>query len=406
MFRIEPDPRVGDDTTDDLIEGDEVFCPRCNATFSPVIDVCPDDGTRLIRWHAGRDVLLGATLDRRFRITSVLGEGGMGRVYAGIQLAVDRPVAIKVIREPLSLDLGASKRFLREARLLTSLGHPNIVEVFDYGQTDTGALYLVTELLRGRTLADELAAVTVFPVRRACEVGIQLADALAAAHGRGIVHRDLKPANIMILDAPVPDLVKVLDFGLAKSLTGDDVTMTTLTQVGAIMGTPLYMAPEALDGGADPRTDLYALGCILHELLAGTAPFADPSINVVFARHCVDPPPPLPSTVPAPLAAIVAALLAKSPDQRPASALEVGARLRAYLAPAPTDLDDRPTAVRTRFVGRSAAERTTIRGRPRIAASGGTANLEPDPGPGWVAIAVTVLTLFVLAAVITWLLIQ
>jgi serine/threonine-protein kinase len=311
---------VGLDTTDDRLDGDEVYCPRCGGSFSPLVDLCPDDGTRLIRWQARPDPLLGATIDRRFRIVGAIGEGAMGRVYEAVDLARERAVAIKVIREPLSRDRATAKRFLREARLLAGFDHPHIVEVHDYGQTDAGALFLVMELLRGRTLADELRMARRLSPARAIAIAVQLCDALAAAHERGVIHRDLKPVNVLLCHGP-RETVKVLDFGLAKSLTGEDLAeASTLTQTGAILGTPLYMAPEALAGGADARSDLYALGCVVYEMLAGAPPFVDPAINVVLARHLAEPPPPLPGDVPPALAAAVLALLEKAPEQRPPTA--------------------------------------------------------------------------------------
>jgi serine/threonine protein kinase len=324
---------VGHDTTDDRLDGDEVYCPRCGGSFSPHLDLCPDDGTRLIRWQARPDPMLGAIVDGRFRIIGAIGEGAMGRVYEAVNLTTDRAVAIKVIREPLSRDRATAKRFLREARLLAGFDHPHIVTVHDYGQTDAGALFLVMELLRGRTLADELAMVRRFSPARTVAIAAQLCDALAAAHERGIIHRDLKPVNVLLLHGP-RDTVKVLDFGLAKSLAGDDLAgASTLTQTGAILGTPLYMAPEALAGSADPRSDLYALGCVVHEMLAGAPPFVDAAINVVLARHLAEPPPPLPPDVPHALAATVEALLAKAPEHRPPTAAAARTALLASLAP-------------------------------------------------------------------------
>ena len=337
------------DTTDDRLEGDEVYCPRCGGTFSPLLDQCPDDGGRLIRWQARQDPLAGTVLDGRYQIGGPIGEGAMAVVYRGTQLSNGRPVAVKVIREHLGQDRSAAKRFLREARLLMGFDHPNIVRVYDVGQTESGALYLVMEMLPGDTLANELERVGHFAPYRACQVGIQLCDALAAAHGRGIVHRDLKPSNIVI----VSDMVKVVDFGLAKSFTDDRITTTTVTEAGQIMGTPLYMAPEAVAGTlSDPRSDLYALGCILYELLCGEAPFADPAINVVLARHLSAPPPTLPRNVPWSLRKLVQALLAKTPEERPETqavrALLVAVRdnPNELERTIDRDLDETPTLIR------------------------------------------------------------
>jgi serine/threonine protein kinase len=184
------------------------------------------------------------------------------------------------------------------------------------------------ERLRGRTLEVALDEQHTFTVRRTCEIALQLADALCAAHEKGVIHRDLKPSNIVLL-SDLDDWVKILDFGLAK-LFEDDAG--DITYHGVVIGTPLYMAPEAVRcGPADPRSDLYALGCILHEMLTGAAPFDADSTALVLARHLDDIPPPLPPLVPEPLRVLVERLLSKSPENRPQSAIEVRERLAACL---------------------------------------------------------------------------
>jgi eukaryotic-like serine/threonine-protein kinase len=328
-----------DDTADQVL--DDAYCPVCNAVFASFIERCPDDGARLKR---SRDPLLGTTLDGRFRVVGPIGEGSMGRVYLGIQLSVNRAVAIKTIRDRWATDRDAARRFEREVRMLTRLSHPNIVNVYDFGSAD-GVLYLVMELLRGRTLADELSRRARFDVRRACEIAIQLCDALAAAHTAGVVHRDLKPANIVLVDASSGrDLVKVLDFGLAKPLTTERISLNEVTRTGIVLGTPLYLAPEAIAGDpASPSSDLYALGCVLFEMLAGAPPFVETSIELVMRRQLTADPPPLPANVPSELASVVASLLAKEPEARPPSALAVAARLHALIAAPIDDLDEATT---------------------------------------------------------------
>ena len=367
---------------------DDVHCPRCGHAFAGFLEHCPDDGTRLLR--GPRDPLLGTTIDGRYRIRRRIGDGAMGIVYEAVQLSVERAVAIKVIRESLH-HRAAAKRFLREAQLVTGINHPNVVHIFDYGETHDGAPYLVMELLAGRTLAEVLAAAGRLDARRACEVGIQLCDALAAAHARGIVHRDLKPANVILLDAPaVRDLVKVLDFGLAKSLSIESSPATTLTEAGALLGTPLYMAPEAMGGTVDHRSDLYSLGCMLYELVAGTTPFAGTSINLVLARHLADAPPALPADVPSAFADVVMALLAKSPDQRPSSASSTRDWLQAILdAPADHDVDDVPTLIHQPRID----QRVTVREIPPPAAK------QPSV-PRAVPVIIVSLSLLVFAAAI------
>lgn len=300
--------------------GGDLYCPVCGDAFSPLCDRCPDDGSCLISPYHPTDQLVGRVLDKRYRIMRPLGEGAMGVVYEAVQLSVKRPVAIKVVRDELGRDVTITQRFLREARLLTSIAHPNVVEVYDYGETETGSLYLVMELLRGNTLDAILVAERRFSPERTCDIGIQLCDALTAAHAKGVVHRDLKPANVVLI-AGGSDWVKILDFGLAKSLSEPT---SELTYAGAVLGTPLYMSPEAIrSDAADPRSDLYALGCILYEMVAGRPPFQGATSALVLARQLDDVPEPLSTDVPAELRKLINKLLAKTPMARPASALDV-----------------------------------------------------------------------------------
>ena len=272
------------------------------------------------------------TIDHRFQITRVLGEGGMGVVYEAVQLSVGRPVAIKML---LSNDPMHRKRMLREIQLLTQLDHPNIVNVLDGGETADGSVYLVMERIVGPTLAEKLARERM-SWRNACDIAVQICDALETSHVRGIVHRDLKPGNIMLVDEPTRgDLVKVLDFGIAKAIETDGQRTSEVTIVGTIVGTPHYMAPEAIEGGLDPRSDLYALGCILYEMLAGTVPFAHATPESVLWHQLRESPPPLPNETPPALAALTYALLLKDPRYRPASAAIVREALLSVLVPPP-----------------------------------------------------------------------
>src|SRR4051812_48712290 len=160
------------DTANDVFAGGSLICPTCGDVYSPLCEMCPDDGTALVQRLIDPDPMIGTVLDGRFRILPPLAEGSMGRVYEGVQLPVKRPVAIKVIREELGRDPLASHRFLREAQLLTKIAHPNVVEVYDYGETASGCLYLVMELLRGNTLDAILAHEGPFTVRPVCRTGI------------------------------------------------------------------------------------------------------------------------------------------------------------------------------------------------------------------------------------------
>jgi serine/threonine-protein kinase len=301
----------------------EAYCPACGQSFPPDVERCPNDRAVLVRLRGKLDPLIGRIFEQRYEIRSQLGEGGMGTVYRGWQVSVDREVAIKVIDPKLSSNRDIVKRFLREARLSSRLQQPSIVNVYDFGQTEDGILYIVMELLRGHTLARELETHRVFNLERTITIGMQLCDALDAAHKLGIIHRDLKPGNVVILDEPAGrDLVKVLDFGLAKSLVSDAISKVTLSD--AMLGTPLYMSPEQIQGHpSDQRADLYSLGCMLHEMLSGTTPFGDKTVDRVLSNHIYELAAPLPPDVPAPLADLILRLIAKHPDERPSSAPEV-----------------------------------------------------------------------------------
>jgi serine/threonine-protein kinase len=304
------------------VDGDESYCAACGSSFPMDLDVCPKDGARLTKLKARPDALLGRVFDGRFEVRTALGQGGMGTVYRGWQLTVDREIAIKVIHPKLASDRVAVKRFLREARLSSRLNQPNIVNVYDFGQTEDGILYIAMELLRGHTLGRELESMRAMPLKRVLAIGQQLCDALDSAHSQGIVHRDLKPNNIVILDDPPGrDLIKVLDFGLAKSLVTD--TSSLVTNTNAILGTPLYMPPEQIEGKpSDQRADLYSLGCILYQMLSGRPPFTSESVNLVLAAHLSEEPAPLPAKVPPALQQVVQRLMEKDPARRMRSARE------------------------------------------------------------------------------------
>ena len=306
-------------------EGDEAYCPACNRSYSLEELFCPTDGTRLIKLVAKPDSLIGRIFDNRYEIRGVLGDGGMGTVYRGWQVSVEREVAIKVIHPKLATIRSVAKRFLREARLSSRLQHPTIVSVFDFGQAEDGVLYIVMELLRGRPLMAELGHGQPLALARTIRIGAQICEALDVAHREGIVHRDLKPPNVMLLEG---DRVKVLDFGLAKSFTADD---TGITGTDALLGTPQYMPPEQILGkDVDHRADLYALGCLLYQMASGRPPFdRNLATNVLLSAHLHDPVPPPPVDVPPALASLIMRCLAKDPLQRPASAVLVRLALEA-----------------------------------------------------------------------------
>ncbi|WP_308020071.1 serine/threonine-protein kinase [Streptomyces sp. SP2-10] len=275
-----------------------------------------------------RDQLLGG----RYRLVRQLGEGGMGQVWEAQDETLGRPVAVKVISLLAgggSLGDEARARFLREARITAQLQHPNIVTIHDLGETGTGnerVPFLVMELVRGEGL-DAMLRRGAVTLPDAARWGAQIGDALADAHNAGIMHRDIKPSNILIT---LSGNVKVLDFGIARA-ADPYATADRLTQTGFIVGTPPYMAPEQARGFPEPRSDLYALGCLLFELITGQLPFQAPdTVGYLTAHLTQEPPAPSSVSTNIPLAwdNLVLTLLHKDPDQRYPNATDLSQALR------------------------------------------------------------------------------
>src|SRR5829696_4007576 len=222
------------------------------------------------------DPFVGRTLDGKYCVEERLGAGGMGVIYRARHLLMDRPVAIKVLHQRLVEDEAARARFQTEARAAVKLQHPNAVSVSDFGQTSEGCFYIVMELLEGRTLREILSREAPIETARAVSIMLQISDAVAAAHEAGIIHCDLKPSNILVTQsADQPAVVKVLDFGIATFSADDDEEAPVLAQTSTVIGTPRYMSPEQHIGNdLTPATDVYSLGVILYEMLAGMVPFS------------------------------------------------------------------------------------------------------------------------------------
>ena len=220
----------------------------------------------------GPSALVGETLDGKYLVKSVLGAGGMGTVYAGENIRLGRPVAIKVlVKSPA--DPSGEKRFLKEARATGSISHPHICQIYDFGTTN-GSPYIVMEKLVGETLSTRIARERTLPIGEACTMIADVADGLGAAHEHNIIHRDVKPDNVFLAKVGDEIVPKLVDFGIAKNIQRSG-TMETLTQVGTIVGTPDYMAPEqaAARRDLDARVDIYACGVMLYEMLTGIRPF-------------------------------------------------------------------------------------------------------------------------------------
>lgn len=310
----------------------KLYCPECKSTYEDeTLERCPKDDSRLFTLDASNDdPLLGAIIDGRFRVERLLGRGGMGAVYRGIQLSVGREVAVKVLRSELIDREVALERFYRESKIISGLSHPNIVRLIDFGQDrERDLLYLVMELVNGFNMGDLLERGRM-RVALALEIAYQVCGALTEPHKLGVVHRDLKPDNLLVV--PVSDgtiQVKVLDFGIARALE----TNTQLTATGMVCGTPQYMAPEqAQNQDIGPGTDLYALGVILYEMLCGIPPFRGQNSLQVMLQQIQIAPAPLkkylpPSALPIEVEDLVHDLLSKDVNGRPSSALEVRKRI-------------------------------------------------------------------------------
>lgn len=242
------------------------------------------------------DKLLGTTLVGRYRIEAPIGAGAMGAVYRAQQVGLRRPVALKVLKKQAEAGSDVIARFEREAKALSALTHPNTVRVYDFGTAHDGLLFLAMELLEGELATTRLAERGPVPATEAIEIVQQVLRSIGEAHGKGIIHRDIKPDNIFLarVRGEPAAIVKVLDFGIAKSVSGEHKLDQFETLDGSVFGTPRYMSPEQAQGKAlDHRSDLYAVGIVLYELLVGAPPFVDKDAVVVMAKHIREQPLPL-----------------------------------------------------------------------------------------------------------------
>ena len=342
-------------------------CPKCGVEYSDATTLCPADGVAL---ETDADSLVGTILAGKYRIDARLNEGGMGTVYRGTHVLMEKTVAIKVLRSALAADEKIVARFSREARAASRISHPNALSVTDFGEDDSGHVFLIMEFLSGKTLKQLIRDEGPLPLPRVVDITRQIADALNAAHAQGVVHRDLKSDNIMLLDTMIGDHAKVLDFGIAKINEPDGAVDTSLTAPNLVIGTPQYMSPEqcSQESEIDARSDIYSLGVILYEMLVGHVPFSGDSPTKVMMMHLQDPVPSIldeRTDVPAAVARVVARAMAKVRDNRYqnvaeliedlviASGMTLNRAAPAGLTntPSPAEISDGPdevTVVRTR----------------------------------------------------------
>ncbi len=342
-----------------------MICPNCQQPLREGAQFCTNCGAKTV--YAGgattesfetagpdadeaaaTDPLVGRVLDGKYEVVSPLGSGGMGAVYRARRVHIGDEVAVKILHQRLTSDEKLVERFRREARAAAQLHHQNVVTIHDYGEArgPDGFAYIVMELVRGESLRELLRREGRLEARRAVSLMRDVCAGVGAAHRRGIVHRDIKPDNIIVTpadeDRPA-ESVKVVDFGIAK-LRDMAQEGSTLTEAGTMVGTLFYMSPEQCKGEPlDSRADVYALGAMLHEMLAGAPPFSASSMTSIILKHVNEPPPPLPADVQAPpaLRAAVTRALAKNPDERPRDASEFAREIQAALA-ATGDVADAP----------------------------------------------------------------
>ena len=302
------------------------LCPTCGNQWPDEQKFCPNDGSALKT--AGTTDLVGSVIAGNYHIEKKLGEGGMGAVYLGQHVKMGRKSAIKVMTQSMANDPDAIARFNREATNAARINHPNVCAIYDFGETRDGLIYLAMEFIEGESLSDLLEREGALPPKRAASIFQQVGDALQAAHDLGIVHRDLKPDNIMLTKGRGgADVVKVVDFGIAKAVGGEEGQKVTKT--GLVVGTPEYMSPEQLAGDKlDGRSDIYSLALVLYRMLTGTLPFQADSAQEVMIKRLTDEPVPLNAagsglTFPDQLQAVMDRALQRMPGERYGSAAEM-----------------------------------------------------------------------------------
>jgi serine/threonine protein kinase len=262
-------------------------CLACSRKYDDTIQVCPHDGGRLITVNT----LVGTVIESKFRIDAQLGKGAMGTVYRATQLNLERPVAIKIMHSDILSNPVAIERFKREALAIARLKHPRIVAIYDYGIAPEVGAYIVMEHLEGDSMRAELKKRTRLPLGQALRWMRQICSAVSVAHAAGVIHRDLKPHNIFLEATQDGPFVKVLDFGLAKLQRTTEETGGALTKSGTLLGSPPYMSPEQCeDLPLDAQSDIYSLGCVFYEMVAGRPPFVGTSPIDTLVKHMNEQP--------------------------------------------------------------------------------------------------------------------
>jgi serine/threonine-protein kinase len=332
-----------------------VKCPHCATTIADDSRFCGTCGRAtsmteplsqggVLRSLVEQDTLVGREIAGRYRLLAKLGEGGMGAVYRAEQMSLKRTVAVKVLRPDVANSPLLLRRFNAEAEAVAKLNHPNTVGIYDYGQDADGTTFIAMEYIEGSSLRKVVHTEAPLRLQRVLRIAAQICASLTDAHARSIVHRDLKPDNVMLQTrGREHDVVRVLDFGIAKLRDDDRATKMQMTQQGDMLGTPQYMAPEQIRGEhVDGRADIYALGCMLYEMATGRLAFEAQNVMAMLSKHLIETPPP-PSArrpdlaIPPAFDALVADCMSKAPAQRPANMEVLTDRIAAIAQTLPVD---------------------------------------------------------------------
>jgi|GEM_PF-431253 len=324
------------------------LCLNCHKQFTDEVELCPHEGSFLV--PLPNDPLIGALIDERYRVESLIAKGAVGSVYKAKQELLGRQVALKVLHGYLGADPESLVRFHREAKAISRLEHPNLLTLYDFGMTSDGQPYFVMDLLNGTTLAKVLSSEGRLEPKRAISIVKQVLEALSEAHKKGIVHRDIKPPNIVLVEKEeTKDFVKLVDFSIAKMADNSTVDPVQLTVDGIICGSPAYMSPEQCRGAdVDGRSDIYSIGIVLFEALTGKRPFSAKDLVSLMYLHVNDEPPKLSEVepdlqFPPVLEEMISSTLAKDPAARPQSVEALLAKLSSVLEQCQDNLPAAPT---------------------------------------------------------------